>query len=242
MSLKESPYTQYLRDHSDCPWLPHEHQEGVCDRCGTRLTGRQTRWCSDKCQIEWRREHDWTAARNAAVRRDDHTCRHCGASAPEAKMTVDHVIPVALGGSNDPTNLVTACSDCNAGKSSSTANSQVVEDVDMKAAQWAKAMEIVAHGRRVEREERLMTLDFLESHWQYSSETYQDLPLDWESSVFQFIAAGLDVEDLTELMSIALEMRTVTNKWRYFCGCCWGRIRESQDQAQRIVSRWEAEA
>lgn len=35
---------------------------------------------------------------------------------------------------------------------------------------------------------------------------------------------------------------TVTNKWKYFCGCCWGRIRESQDQAQRIMSRWEAEA
>lgn len=125
MSLKESPYTQYLRDHSDCPWLPHEHQEGVCDRCGTRLTGRQTRWCSDKCQIEWRREHDWTAARNAAVRRDDHTCRHCGAREnrdhrhPEGvvRLEVNHIVPregrgYGFGCRNHQENLETLCTQC----------------------------------------------------------------------------------------------------------------------------------
>lgn len=47
------------------------------------------------------------------LRRDNYTCRYCGGSAPDVKLTVDHVMPVALG---DPTNLVTACKDCNAGK------------------------------------------------------------------------------------------------------------------------------
>jgi len=33
-------------------------------------------------------------------------------------LHVDHVVPVAESGSDDPTNLVAACSDCNLGKSS----------------------------------------------------------------------------------------------------------------------------
>lgn len=28
------------------------------------------------------------------LRRDDHTCRYCGQSAPDVKLTVDHVLPV----------------------------------------------------------------------------------------------------------------------------------------------------
>ena len=45
------------------------------------------------------------------LRRDNHTCRYCGQSAPDVKLTVDHVLPVALGGHDDPTNLVAACKD-----------------------------------------------------------------------------------------------------------------------------------
>ncbi|MFD9276847.1 HNH endonuclease [Streptomyces mirabilis] len=53
------------------------------------------------------------------LRRDRYTCRYCGASAPDAPMRVDHVTPVALGGTDHPSNLVAACEPCNSGKSSS---------------------------------------------------------------------------------------------------------------------------
>lgn len=46
------------------------------------------------------------------LRRDNHTCRYCGQAAPDVKLTVDHVTPVALGGTDDPANLVTACAEC----------------------------------------------------------------------------------------------------------------------------------
>lgn len=45
------------------------------------------------------------------LRRDNHMCRYCGRGAPDVALTVDHVVPVALGGHSDPTNLVTACVD-----------------------------------------------------------------------------------------------------------------------------------
>lgn len=49
-------------------------------------------------------------------KRDDFTCQYCGAKAPDAVLHVDHIHPVAEGGTNDITNLITACSDCNLGK------------------------------------------------------------------------------------------------------------------------------
>ncbi|MFE4420379.1 HNH endonuclease [Streptomyces sp. NPDC056817] len=52
------------------------------------------------------------------LRRDRYTCRYCGASAPDAPMRVDHVTPVALGGTDHPSNLVAACEPCNSGKTS----------------------------------------------------------------------------------------------------------------------------
>lgn len=75
------------------------------------------------------------------LRRDGHTCRYCGAKAPDVTLTVDHVIPVALGGGDDPRNLVTACTDCNSGKSSVPADASIVEDVATDALRWKRAME-----------------------------------------------------------------------------------------------------
>lgn len=66
------------------------------------------------------------------LRRDNHACRYCGATAPEAKLAVDHVIPQSLGGSDKPTNLVTSCVDCNAGKTSSMPGADTVADVEQE--------------------------------------------------------------------------------------------------------------
>jgi hypothetical protein len=50
-------------------------------------------------------------------KRDSFTCQYCGRSAPDVILEVDHINPVANGGTNDIVNLVTACFDCNRGKS-----------------------------------------------------------------------------------------------------------------------------
>lgn len=50
-------------------------------------------------------------------KRDLFTCQYCGRSAPTAVLRCDHIQPVAKGGSNHITNLITSCFDCNAGKS-----------------------------------------------------------------------------------------------------------------------------
>lgn len=52
------------------------------------------------------------------MNRDGFRCRYCGAAqADGAVLHVDHFVAVSNGGSNDIDNLVTACLDCNLGKS-----------------------------------------------------------------------------------------------------------------------------
>lgn len=53
------------------------------------------------------------ATRLRIFKRDGHKCKKCGAAHP---LTVDHVIPVAEGGSNRDNNLQTLCRPCNQAK------------------------------------------------------------------------------------------------------------------------------
>lgn len=54
------------------------------------------------------------------LKRDSFQCQYCGASAPNVLLQIDHVDPVANGGTNDILNLITSCEDCNAGKGART--------------------------------------------------------------------------------------------------------------------------
>lgn len=60
--------------------------------------------------------------------RDNFTCQYCGRSAPFVSLVVDHIHPVARGGTNDINNLTTACYDCNSGKSDKLLKKRVLHD------------------------------------------------------------------------------------------------------------------
>jgi hypothetical protein len=55
--------------------------------------------------------------REVVVRRDMNFCRYCGRRVKSFHL--DHVVPVSMGGSNDTSNLVVACSPCNLRKGAS---------------------------------------------------------------------------------------------------------------------------
>ena len=54
--------------------------------------------------------------RYQVLERDGWRCVYCGATAEDDRLVVDHLQPVADGGTDDPDNLVTACETCNLGK------------------------------------------------------------------------------------------------------------------------------
>lgn len=171
------------------------------------------------------------------LRRDDFRCRYCGLKAEAAELRVDHVIPVALGGSDEPANLVTACEPCNTGKSSVPAGAPLVEGVAADALRWARAMEQVAEIRAAERIKRTEIKFWFGGVWDrwtnWKDEPFP-VPDDALRSVIQFLAAGLERDEIEDLIRVAMNSRA-PDKWRYFCGCCWRRIRENTDMAADIL-------
>lgn len=176
------------------------------------------------------------------LRRDNHSCRYCGGSAPDVVLTVDHVIPVALGGGDDPTNLVTACKSCNAGKTSISPDQAVVEDVDAAALLFARAIEVAAEVRRRDLDAVRRSVAEFDDLWlRYRTDEGRGEPAsrdqNWELSVERFISLGLNHGDFSRLVLVALSAPGVPldDRWRYFCGCCWREITERQEMARRLI-------
>lgn len=182
--------------------------------------------------------------RYEVLRRDNHTCRYCGGTAPDVVLTVDHVTPVALGGSDDPKNLVTACKDCNAGKASTSPDGPLVEDVKRSDFQWAGAIIRVAAARASEIEAQTVYVDRFDTAWRKWRDYRGDdieRPPNWRTSLERFHAAGLPVEEVEKLVRVSCGNDRIARDevFRYFAGCCWRSVTELQDAAKALL---EAEA
>lgn len=175
------------------------------------------------------------------LRRDNHTCRYCGRSAPEVKLQVDHVVPETLGGRNEASNLVTACEECNSGKTSIAPDSPVVEDVKQDALRWSRALAEAARIRRSERDRLRHIGDQFKEMW--DDWTWDNgnrtIPVDptWRASVEGFYAAGLDFADFEHAIALAMGNNKVLmdDKFRYFCGVCWRTVGDLQETAGQLV-------
>jgi len=176
------------------------------------------------------------------LRRDGFACRYCGATGSDSELHVDHVVPEALGGADEPTNLVTACADCNRGKAAISPDQGLVENVADDAMRWASAMEEAAAVLAVKREKIDVYADQLEQAWgewrtdDGDGDTFP-LPYGWRDSAEQFYTAGLNLEDVVRLIEVTMTKPRLAEKWRYFCGCCWRSIRERQEIARDLIER-----
>lgn len=102
--------------------------EVVVGKDGVREHHQQTGHWPKRYHLRKRKAVSKTV-RRAVFERDNYQCTTCGfhetdwhaAEAGDRRagnfLTIDHVIPWALGGTNDPSNLTTLCFDCNHAKS-----------------------------------------------------------------------------------------------------------------------------
>lgn len=182
--------------------------------------------------------------RYQVLRRDNFTCRYCGGVAPNVVLTVDHVLAVTLGGSDDSSNLVASCRDCNAGKAASTVDQPLIDQVSADAVRWAKAVEFASAQALDRHREDLTERDMFDSTWRTFS--YRDRtgvhevprPLGWEDSVDHMRARGLPTEILQECVRIAMERPHIKleGRFNYFCGIAWKKIRTIDDGAISLYS------
>lgn len=179
--------------------------------------------------------------RYEVLRRDNYTCRYCGGKAPDVQLQVDHVVPDVLGGTDEPSNLATACKDCNSGKSATPPDASLVAGIQGDALRWAQAREVAVQQHLADMtglRPRIKRFDQAWLNWQDGNGKPLDRDDNWKASIERFMAEGLDDEFLIDAISTAAGTRKLRNNgtWRYFCGICWREIEKIEKRTAKIAA------
>lgn len=162
-------------------------------------------------------------------KRDGFRCQYCGQTPPAVVLHVDHIHPVAKGGSDDIDNLITSCQPCNSGKRDgllSSAPATVAE----KAAKITEAEEQLKAYRRLcqskkRREDR--DIDAIDLAFQRVYPGQQFAHHFRESVRLNFIPY-VEIDRLVSAMDLACSrMPNPDRAIKYFCGVAWNLRREA---------------
>ena len=171
-------------------------------------------------------------------KRDGFQCIYCGRKPPEVVLHCDHVIAVANGGSNAETNLVTSCQPCNAGKSDvplGRVPQTHLEGIELRKerlaqlqemAEWSKHEAAVVDGWVSQVSHRWMKVTDRDPH------KFELIEKD-QATVRHFLTRiPLDqVMDAIEITMQRVPHKYEADQFRYFCGVCWKKIRDREDDA-----------
>lgn len=164
-------------------------------------------------------------------KRDSFRCRYCSRGVESSILEIDHILPVSKGGQNNDLNLITACFDCNRGKSKNELGCSALTIVDHK--QEVKKMKeqrlqmeayVVFQKERSDFESQLSSLA-LKAFTEMK--TYNYLPDGAQTSVSAFIKSiGFEETKLSADIAVSsFRERRNNNPWKYFCGTCWNKIK-----------------
>ena len=146
-------------------------------------------------------------------KRDKFQCQYCGGKAPDIILNVDHINPVANGGSSEIINLITSCFDCNQGK-----KARLLTD-DTVVKKQRKQLELIQ-----ERREQLeLMLDWKKSLVEFEDEKVQMVSNYWASMMSPYalnengkktlekLIKKFPIEDILESIDIANKKYLVFN-------------------------------
>lgn len=169
------------------------------------------------------------SVRFTVFKRDGFVCQYCGAHPPSVVLHIDHIHPVAEGGTNDIDNLVTACEPCNLGKGAGLLSDvpktlkDKAEEIAEREAQMRGYNEILrARAERIESDAwdvaaALQCVEYVES---YSRQRLLSIKRFLESLP---VAAVIEAAEV----AVARFHAGSDRGFKYFCGVCWRKIREA---------------
>lgn len=163
------------------------------------------------------------------LRRDGHACQYCGAKAPDVALQVDHVVPVSLGGDDNPGNLVAACADCNRGKASIQPDSPLVEGLTERAASYAFGMQDKMTRFRADFDragDYIEEFNELWGAWEIAGRPDGAVPLppDYELALFRWCQMGVPVRAIELAIPKAMSMTRLRGEFgvfQYMAGIVW---------------------
>jgi len=181
------------------------------------------------------------SVRFEVFKRDGYTCQYCGKKPPETTLEIDHIIPVSKGGDGRVSNLITACYDCNRGKSDRALEDKIPDAfTENELARAQELLERKAALRRLKRiENQIRRID--EANMKECLEVWNGWTFG-RNGLIAPISEGYEphlarfIERLGAV-EVCKSMRTALGKigidigerWRYFCGVCWSKIKTGTD-------------
>lgn len=156
-------------------------------------------------------------------KRDLFTCQYCGATPPDVVLEIDHIEPVAAGGGDDEGNLITACFDCNRGKSAVSLR-VAPEALSARSARIAEAEAQLAGYRAIMREVEERKEDdawnVVDALFGTSTTTQARF-----QSIRRFLER-LPFDEVVDAARIARGAKPWSDpvRFKYFCGVCWRKI------------------
>lgn len=160
-------------------------------------------------------------------KRDGFVCAYCGATPPNVVLQVDHIHPVAEGGTNAIDNLITSCQPCNIGKGANvltnipTSLKEKASFVAEQEAQIRGYYEIMQEQEQRIDSEMWEIADIIESGSPESG-----MNRGWLSSIKKFLKSlgFFEVKDAAELARAKFPWGG-KKTFLYFCGICHNRMR-----------------
>jgi hypothetical protein len=172
------------------------------------------------------------------MRRDGFACIYCGARPPAAVLHVDHVMPIALGGTDTAENLATACEQCNQGKSATGPEQATVAEVDERALRWRAAVTKAAEETLVEPEHVTRTLHRVHALFG----TWYNVNAAEDAAIRKLLDAGLPEDAIVDSAGIAGSSFhvPVDRAFAYFMGICQRKLTDIHARAKEIMDEDQA--
>lgn len=173
-------------------------------------------------------------------KRDAFACQYCGRTPPAVVLECDHITAVSNGGTDEEHNLITACFDCNRGKSDVPLSASIPSLAERMAREVEIAEQADAYSKllaRLRRKEEKVVRS-LGAYW-----------YDRFMPAGRYTFAGPSAASMRTFLKklTETEIRDAMDKayakvpprghrdgdtFRYFCGICWKTIKASAEVSQ----------
>jgi hypothetical protein len=173
------------------------------------------------------------SVRFKVFKRDGFVCQYCGNKPPSVVLEIDHIHPVSEGGNNHMDNLITACFDCNRGKSNGLLSS-VPPSLEERAVLMREKQDQIKSYEKLLREIKKSEdarIDVIDSVFRNYYQGFQ-LSEKFKSSSLRQFTQNLPIDVVEGAMikacsRIAGRGGSGDDAIKYFCGICWRTIKDS---------------
>jgi hypothetical protein len=160
-------------------------------------------------------------------KRDGFKCQYCSSQPPTVILEVDHIMPVSKGGKNNIDNLITACFNCNRGKSNKELTSipkslkEKSENLKIAKEQYLMLQKAIKQNQDVISK----GIDLVESIYTSSFDNWCFTDK-FRLSVENFINRLGLLEVIDSMKKAVARIYDADKVLGYFCAICWNKIKD----------------